>query len=164
MVIVIHICMNSKKIHSLLQACENFSKLAEWDLSKVVKTYKPQLMNEVAAGIRSINYLVTTNKDAAKATSLRVLDDTFGNIGEIVNRLDFNDTRGLDISLRDMRSIVGTGMFYTSSYNAGTGFDPITRLGGNDSPAAHLNNIWKIIEKMEGYFKYNTVIAPRKSE
>lgn len=156
--------MKLKTINSLLQACENFNKLAEWDLSKIVKTYKPQLANEVSAGINSINRLVTTNKEAANAASLQTLDELFGKIGDTVNRIDPVDTRGLDISLRDIRAFVGYGSFYTSSYNAGTGFDPITRLGGADSPAAHLNNILKLVEKLEGYLKYNAVITPRKPE
>ena len=132
--------MKLKTTDNLLQACESFEKLAEWDLSKVVKTFKPQLANEVAAGIRSINRLVTTNKDAAKADSLRSLDEVFGKIGEVVDRMDPIDTRGLDIGIRDIKAFIGSGTFYTNSYNAGTGFDPITRLGGADSPAAHLNN------------------------
>lgn len=156
--------MKPKQINSLLQACANFEKMAEWDLSKIVRTYKPQLANEVSAGINSINRLVTTNKDAAKAESLQVLDEVFGKIGDTVNRMDSVDTRGLDIGIRDIRAFVGSGSFYTSSYNAGVGFDPITRMGGADSPAAHLNNIIKIVEKLEGYLKYNNVIAPRKPE
>lgn len=152
------------KTDKLLQACENFEKLAEWDFSKIVRTYKPQLANEVSAGINSINRLVTTNKAAANAESLRTLDEIFGKIGETVNRIDSADMRGLDIGLRDIRSFIGSGSFYTSSYNAGVGFDPITRLGGADSPAAHLNNIFKLVEKLEGYLKYNSVITPRKPE
>lgn len=153
--------MKPKSLTALLQACENFEKLAEWDLSKIVNTYKPQLANEVAAGIRSINHLVTTNKDAAQSEAITSLDEFFGRIGVSVNNMNPADTRGLDICIKDILSAVGSASFYYSSYNAGVGFDPITRLGGNDSPGAHMNNIYNLAKKVEGYVKYNAVIAAK---
>lgn len=154
--------MKPKTIKDLLRACDKFEKMATgFDLTKVINTYKPLLANEVAAGIRSINRLVTTNKDAAKAHSLEILDDVFGKIGVIVNNLNPTDPRGSDLAVKDMLAAANNGTFYTSGYNAGTGFDPTTRLGGNDSPAAHLYKLIEILKKFEGYVRYNEVVAPK---
>lgn len=157
--------MKPKTINDLLRACDKFEKMATgFDLTKVVNTYKPLLAAEVAAGIRSINRLVTTNKDAAKAQSLQSLDDIFGRVGETVNNLNAVDPRGSDIAVKNMLAVANSGTFYTSSYNAGIGYDPITRMGGGDSPAAHLNKIIEILKKFEGYVRYNEVIAPKTQE
>lgn len=157
--------MTSERIKKLLQACAAFEKKADsFNLSKVIKTYKPLLQYEYAAGIRSINRLVTTNKNAANARSLEVLDSAFGKIGIIADRLNPEDPRGTDIAIKDMTAAASSAAFYTHPYNAGTGYDPITHMGGNDSPAAHLSKIMEILKKFEVYVKYNEVIAPKPQE
>jgi len=144
------------KSDQILKTAELFEKLAQANFESLCKTYARSIANEVAGGIAAINKLVTTNKDAAKSRGIEALDSVFGKIADEARRIAPD---GIELSIRDLKAIIGSGTFYTSSFNAGTGYDVMTRQGGQYSPAAYLNRIQKLVldlEKWADYYKKPT--------
>lgn len=139
------------KLDQLLKSAEAFEKLAAFDFAAICKNLGTAIQAEVAGGIQAINRLVTTDKEAANSQGIQSLDDIFAKIGDSARGLE---PRGASISIRDMKAQIGNGTFYTSSFNAGTGYDPNTRKGGAYSPAAYLNRINAYVRKLEKYLAY----------
>lgn len=112
-------------------------KLAQvLDFVSELNNQKKLILQEIAGGIQAINHLITTNKDAAASEGLQNLDDAFGDLNSTATQMTADTASS---SVERMKSIVGNASFYTNPANAGTGYDAVTNIGGNYSPASFLN-------------------------
>lgn len=145
------------KIDQIVKKAEAFEKLAAVDFAGICKSYGAAIQRELAGGIAAINKLVTTNRQAAESHGIEVLDEMFGKIGDVARQLE---PSGIDLSIRDLRSLIGNASFYTNSFNAGTGFDPATRIGGATSPGAYLQRIKTLVDNLEKWSKQIKPEAP----
>lgn len=136
------------KHSKLIEQAGLFEKLA-YDahaLTNVVANHKAAIAAEIAGGIQAVNHLFTTNRDSAKSLGLQHLDDAFGRMGAYVSALK---AEYLDQTLPSIKELVSQALFYTSKSNAGTGYDPWTRVGESHSPAAYVDRIAAHVKNLE---------------
>jgi hypothetical protein len=138
-------------INKLYLKCAHFEKIA--DLTQTVNKFKTAIQAEVNGGINSINKLVTSNKEAANSAGISKLDQVFGEIGNEAAKLS---AEAFEINIKDILSICGKGIFYTLPQNAGMGYDPVTRIGGANSPASYLDRIYNHAKNLQKYVQSNT--------
>jgi len=130
----------------ILKYSLTFKKLSDTNIDNAIKNIGYAIQREVAGGINAINKLITSSKDAANSHGLMALDDAFGKIGDTARELNKDS---INVSVKFFKNQIGNALFFTSSYNAGTGYDPITHKGGAQSPASYLNRINSLVSSLE---------------
>lgn len=137
-------------LNILFKKIDNFEKLAAFDFDNICKNYAEAIKSEVAACINVINKLVISNKKAAKSEGISNIDDALGKINAAASQIA-PDFAGKIIN--DIKSILGNITFYTLPSNAGTGFDPVTRIGGAWSAGAYIDRISDHVKNLEKLYK-----------
>lgn len=138
---------------SLLQKVDIFYKLATSpEMVKAVNNTKAAIQAEIFSGIKTLNWLVTHNPAAAKSTAIAGLDEIFGKLSEALYKLNVDNTESI---IQNMQDILQKAMMFTSSINAGTGYDSLTESGGARSPAAACKRITTHLANLSNYLKQN---------
>jgi hypothetical protein len=131
---------------SLLQKVELFCKLAaDPNLAAKINLFKSEIQKELMKGIAKVNSL-SQMKEYRNNKTLIEFDDIFGKLAELnysINELNYLDT------IKEIFGNMNWLFFVCSRSNAGTGFEPITELGGKDSLGAYVGRIKKIIEEFQ---------------
>lgn len=128
------------KHSKLIEQVALFEKLAydPHSLENFVTNHKLAIQAEITGGTRAVNHLFSTNRASAKSPGLQYLDDMFGQLNGHVNSLT---AEFASQELSTIQQLVSQAEFYTSKKNAGTGYDPWTRVGDVHSPGAYVDRI-----------------------
>lgn len=138
--------------NKLFQACSNFRTLAAADLNKTIQNYRSAIDSEIKGGLRAIQNLINTDPKAKNSNSLKSLQYNLNQMIQLNNQMTAN---AADVVVENLKKYIGNASFYTSKANTGTGFDPLTRAGGANSPGAYLDRITAHINKIEEILKKN---------
>lgn len=136
---------------TLFEQCEAFEKLAQdKGILNLISGCKNGIAAEVASGIKKINALITTSKEAAESEAIQKLDDILGRINGTAQELTVESAKRVQASLQ---TIIGQALFFTSPQNAGMGYDPLTASGGGNSIQAVVNRINSYCQKLAAGLK-----------
>lgn len=143
------------KNSNLLQKIELFEKLATSSFEKFVQNHKVAMQSEVNAGQNACNKAVN------KSEGIKQLQNAFTKLTGSLSQLTAESAASL---VPQMNEIVGGAKFFTSEGNAGTGYDPNTRVGGVVSPAAYLDRTAVHLKNLsDAVAKNKPAPAPQKT-
>jgi hypothetical protein len=130
----------------LLDSAEYFYRVANNNMDLYLNGVKNGIQSELNVANKSVEKLLATY-GSTKHPSLIELQLAFDKLGRLVNRLTWQDAAAM---LPEFRSAIGGATFYTATINTGTGFDPITKQLGSQSPAACLGRISAHVQRLDG--------------
>lgn len=139
------------KSHKVLEFSQYFEKVADFNFQKILTTYKSSIQKELANTIQSVNKLYAESNANGNSPGLESIDNICGELGTHLAYLNIDNASA---TLSDMKKILSRASFYTSRQNAGTGYEAITHKGGNNSPAASLQRVINLVNKLEEYSLY----------
>jgi hypothetical protein len=135
---------------NLIRKIETFYKLAAGaNLAAKINMFKSELQKEVMKGVAKINAL-SQMREYRKSKTLVDFDDAFGKIAQL--NFSINELNYLDV-IKEINGSMTLLSFVCSRSNVGTGFDPITELGGKDSLSAYVGRIKMIIDEFQRSIK-----------
>jgi hypothetical protein len=113
-----------------------------------IDSIKSAISQEIVGGITAINTLLSKEIDAAKSTAVQTIDDLFGKLSLLINKLTFDN---LKYSLPEIESIITQMDFFILPSNAGIGYEPILYVGGEKSPAAYIKRIKSYTDQLNHF-------------
>lgn len=133
-------------ISKLYDACCAFEKLAGYNIQPALfNSCKIGILNELSAGIQTLSQLMRSDKDAASSEAFQRVDEIFGRMIPYAQGLTIENA---PTNLSSLKELIGQALFYTSSSNAGVGYDPLTSKGGQTSIGAVVGRIFGLVQKL----------------
>lgn len=134
-----------QKLSQLLTRIDNFYKLAlNFKLDAIIDNTKMAINAEISAGINALNRLMQ-NPQYSASTTLQTLDEGFNHLSQMNRHLDPKSDKEEVIQ---MLQYLGSLEFYTNVSNTGTGYDPLTHVGGVTSLSAYVDRIKTHLERL----------------